>query len=408
MPRKPDRKPVSCEFFTWRVFQRNGVWYADGRGGEFNLGKHSLNTRDREEALSNLRLLDRKKAVKLGLATPQLKQGNGQEISIQKGWQLFMDHCNRPEVMGGVSQNTYKRYRAVRDKHAVQCEKNRIANWSQVTKQETEKYGQWLAHKNYADRSIYLELMLVKSVHLWLIDEKHVPESCRFKLSMRRPEGTDTYCYSQDEVRAMVEHCEANPEWDWLKNVIITLACTGLRISELAALRHSDVDLGVEYDHLTDERSSRRRQQMGNARRTKGRRSRALPIHPQLRKVLEGLENQPDGRLLHGPRGGKLKPDTVRRILIRDVLEPLKNQFPTPEGEIGFEHGRLHSFRHYFVSQSFLSGSSEGEIMEWVGHRDSKMVAHYRHLKNEDSQRKMQKINFLGTHETPDVTENNS
>ena len=147
---------------------------------------------------------------------------------------------------------------------------------------------------------------------------------------------------------------------------------------------------------------------MGNARRTKGRRSRALPIHRQLREVLEGLETQPDGRLLHGPRGGKLKPDTVRRILIRDVLEPLKEKFPTPEGEIGFEHGRLHSFRHYFVSQSFRSGASEGEIMEWVGHRDSKMVAHYRHLKNEDSQRKMQQINFLGTRESPDVREKES
>lgn len=250
--------------------------------------------------------------------------------------------------------------------------------------------------------------MLVKSVQQWLIDEKHIPESCRFKLPMRRPEGTDTYCYSQDEVRAMVEHCEANPEVDWLKNVIITLACTGLRISELAALRHSDVDLNSSSIHLTDERSSLRRQQMGNARRTKGRRGRALPIHPQLRKVLKGLERESDGRLLHGPRGGKLKPDTVRRILIRDVLEPLKDRFPTPEGEIGFEHGRLHSFRHYFVSQSFLSGASEGEIMEWVGHRDSKMVAHYRHLKNEDSQRKMQQINFLGTNESPGVQEKES
>ena len=308
--------------------------------------------------------------------------------------------------MGGVSRNTYKRYRAVRDKHVEQCEKNRITNWSQVTKQETEKYGHWLARKKYADRSIYLELMLVKSVQQWLIDEKLLPEFCRFRLPMRRPEGTDTYCYSRDEVKAMVEHCQANPNLHWLRDVIVTLACTGLRIGELVALRTSDVDLNANSIHLTDERSSRRRQQMGTARRTKGRRSRALPIHPELRKVLERLKPHLDGRLLHGPLGGKLKPDTVRRILVRDVLEPLKSQFPTPKGEIGFEHGRLHSFRHYFVSQAFLNGASEGEIMEWVGHKDSKMVAHYRHLRNEDSQRKMQQMNFLGTCETPDVKEN--
>jgi hypothetical protein len=37
--------------------------------------------------------------------------------------------------------------------------------------------------------------------------------------------------------------------------------------------------------------------------------------------------------------------------------------------EIGFEHGRLRSFRHFFVSQAFICGASEGEIREWVWHR---------------------------------------
>src|SRR5688572_24244490 len=94
MPRKLDRTPIQCEFFSWRIFQRNSVWYADGRRGEHNLGKHSLNTRDRDEALTNLHRLDRKKAIELDLATPVLDQGNGQDISIQQGWQMFLDHCN--------------------------------------------------------------------------------------------------------------------------------------------------------------------------------------------------------------------------------------------------------------------------------------------------------------------------
>ena len=161
-----------------------------------------------------------------------------------------------------------------------------------------------------------------------------------------------------------------------------------------------------QFDSLDRRAEQSRASANGTARRTKGRRSRALPIHPELRKVLERLKPHPDGRLLHGPLGGRLKQDTVRRILIRDVLEPMKSQFPTPKGEIGFEYGRLHSFRHFFVSQAFLNGASESEIMEWLGHKDSKMVVHYRHLRNEDSQRKMQQMNVLGTCETPDVKEN--
>lgn len=194
----------------------------------------------------------------------------------------------------------------------------------------------------------------------------------------------------------MIEHCRSDSKLNWLADVIIALACTGFRISELASLRTSDLDLKVGVIRLTDERSSSRRQRTGTARTTKGRRNRNLPIHPQLSKVLENLEPHPDGRAFHGARGGKIKPDTVRNVLIRDVIAPLKSRFPTPAGEIGFEHGRVHSFRHFFVSQAFLGGASESEIMEWVGHKDSKMVAHYRHLRDEDSQRRMNQINFLG------------
>jgi integrase len=78
------------------------------------------------------------------------------------------------------------------------------------------------------------------------------------------------------------------------------------------------------------------------------------------------------------------------------VIEPLKEESPTSPGEIGFEHGRIHSFRHFFCSQAFLGGASEGEIREWLGHAESKMVEHYRHLRNEDAQRKMEQINFTG------------
>lgn len=137
-------------------------------------------------------------------------------------------------------------------------------------------------------------------------------------------------------------------------------------------------------------------------RKTKGRRCRTIPIHSQLQKILENLKSHVDGRLFHGPRGGKLKPDTARNGLVRDVIEPLKARFPTPEAEIGLQHGRVHSFRHFFVSQAFLGGASEGEVKEWIGHQDSKMVAHYRHLHDEDSQRRMQQIDFFGSNNPVD------
>jgi integrase len=102
---------------------------------------------------------------------------------------------------------------------------------------------------------------------------------------------------------------------------------------------------------------------------------------------LEQLPRVPDGLLFHGPRSGRLKPDVVRRTLIDSVLEPLSSEFPTPDGEVGFKDGRLHSFRHYFVSTCILNGVPERTIMRWLGHSDSKMVDHYCHLFDDESRR---------------------
>ena len=118
-------------------------------------------------------------------------------------------------------------------------------------------------------------------------------------------------------------------------------------------------------------------------------------IHPVLAVLLKTLPHQADGFVLHAQRGGKLLARVVLQKFIDEVIEPLKARFPTTVGEIGFEHGRLHSFRHFFCSQAFLGGASEGEIREWLGHADSKMVEHYRHLRGDDAQKKMDQIKFL-------------
>ena len=393
MPRKPNEPPIVCEYFTWRLFRRAGVFYADGRVGKQNLGKHSLATRDRAEALRRLRLLDLRKAVEVGLADERALQP-ADTLSIPAGWGLYLDHSSRSPVLGGVSPATLKRYGAVRDRHVQYCAKHGILGWTDFDKGMIEKYGNWLTRK-YADRTVYFELTLLKSVNNWLIKSEKLPADAKLHYNLRKPQGTDTYCYTQQEVGVMIERCLSTTRLVWLAHVIIALAHTGLRISELAGLRWSDVDLGTGTIRVMDERSSKRKRKAGTARTTKSRGSRTIPVHRQFRTLLEGMERKPDGYVFHAQRGGRLRSRNVLHMFIHDVIEPLKERFPTPPGEIGFEHGRIHSLRHYFTSQAFLGGASEGEIKEWLGHADSKMVEHYRHLRGEDAQRKMDQINFV-------------
>ena len=130
-------------------------------------------------------------------------------------------------------------------------------------------------------------------------------------------------------------------------------------------------------------------------RNVKSSRSRSFPIYPDLLVVLQQLPRK-DAFIFHGPRGGRLKPDTVRNILIRKVIKPLSGRFPTSAGERGFEHGRLHSYRHYFCSTCANGGVPEQMLMRWLGHRDSEMVRHYYHVHDQEARRRMDSLDLLG------------
>jgi len=148
---------------------------------------------------------------------------------------------------------------------------------------------------------------------------------------------------------------------------------------------------------LVDETNSGRRRgaQKGKARTLKSGRGRTFPIQEELLPALRALPRHPDGSVFHGPRGGRLKPDVVRCVLIREVLKPMAGRFPTPEGEVGCGDGRLDSFRHFFCSLCANRGVSQRVVMRWLGHKDSRMVEHDDHLHDDEARRQMGRIKLF-------------
>ena len=51
MPRKPKKLKIAERYFTWLLGLRDGVYYADGRTNRPSAGRHSLGTKDYEQAL---------------------------------------------------------------------------------------------------------------------------------------------------------------------------------------------------------------------------------------------------------------------------------------------------------------------------------------------------------------------
>lgn len=270
-----------------------------------------------------------------------------------------------------------------------------IRNWDKFGTEMVNRYGTWLT-KKCAPRTFYFEMQMLISVCKWLIAQKFLAGKYRIHLRLAKPEGTDTYCYTQNQVQRMLEFCQQSPAGRWIHPVLIALATTGMCIGELISLRWEDIDFVAESIKVVDNRFSHKQRQMGTTRTTKGKRSRCIPLPPALKQVLSEMQRAPDGFVFHGAKGARLRDRRVLEIFRRKPREPLKKEFLIPQGGIGFSDGTIHSFRHDFVSECFRQGATEAEVMDWVGHRESQMVQHYRHLRPDDSRLRMQSLNFLG------------
>src|SRR5687768_5498457 len=130
MPAKRKKERVVGAHFVWLLGQRGGVFYADGRSNRPSPGRHSLGTREREEALSALKQLDLVKAVELGLADHSALAAPPELLALAEGRRLYTAHVTRPRVVGGARPSSAKRYRPVFDKFEQFARGEGITAWN--------------------------------------------------------------------------------------------------------------------------------------------------------------------------------------------------------------------------------------------------------------------------------------
>lgn len=403
MSKRGAEPPIQCPYYRWRLYHRGGIYQADGRSNTPPLKRYSLDTADKDEARKALIELDCVMAVRNGLAKPTPAGPSDQyALTLEEGRRHYEQHLKRPAVAQGVQPSTRKRYKAVLDKFLPFAERRGIKTWAGVTENLLNLYAAWLDGDGYAYRTQYLELTTIKQIIKFLSEKGVLPATVKINMTLPKARGTTTYCYTREQVDAMLEICYADERLHWLGDVIMGLIHTGMRISELGALKWADVDLEKNVIRLTD--TSRGGTRVGMAARTtKSHADRTIIILPSLAKLLRRLPQRRGGRVFHGPRGAKLSTNTVRNTLIAKVIEPLAVRFPTPEDEIGFRDGRVHSFRHYFCSSCADEGVPREMLMKMLSHKDSAMVAHYYHARENVARQVFGNLQFASV-DVPETT----
>lgn len=383
---------IECPNFSWKLFLRDGVYYADGRS--HGHGKPSLGTRKRPEAIESLFKLDRLVGVTLNskeepsAVSVHSAVASHIPISIKAGWDLYIDTKSVPIYLGGLKESSIRKYRGHSKRFIGYCKKKGIKDWANVTQKELEAYGVSLDGK-LAPVTIHDDLTMEISVSNWLIKQGHLPHTCKINWELVKPEGAEQYCYERDEVQRMLQTTRKFASRRWMYPMVFLLSHTGVRIGEALNLQWKDIDSKNQVIHIRDE-TYRKLPEGQNPRLVKAKKSRIIPTHDDL---MECIEKQKKDRVsdyfLPGKNGQKRPQNHTRDQFVKYVIQPLSKEFRTPEGELGFEHGRFHSFRHFFVSECFAAAIPECDIKDWVGHSDSKIVSLYRHIRSETAKANM-------------------
>ncbi len=159
------------------------------------------------------------------------------------------------------------------------------------------------------------------------------------------------------------------------ESIFTILADTGFRIGEVQFLTWKDVDCENNLLHVRAKEGWK----------PKDGDQRSVPMSSRVRAMLEQL---PRGSqwVVTAPASEKY-PTGDHKNLDRRALRTLKRVLR----RLGL-NGKIHTFRHAFLSRALIRGTPEALVRAWAGHVDWNILKLYRHIANSDSQAAMQRL----------------
>lgn len=229
--------------------------------------------------------------------------------------------------------------------------------------------------KTRADRSV-----TVKQLFKWAARARLIPSYTLSACSIPDPPPTTQPCFTPEQVAQLLSAADGHEG-----AMFAVMAYAGLRFGEVRDLMWPAVAMPPdEPGFISVERG-------GSNGSTKGRRSRRVPLHPELRRVLEKLPRS--GERVFYARSSKRFPRGDHPVGERRLLLSLKRLcrrlgFPDPE------QYKLHSLRHTFASMLARSQVSYKYALEFMGHRDSKILDLYYKQFDETAVKAIRTINY--------------
>lgn len=236
----------------------------------------------------------------------------------------------------------------------IEQEHNGAVYLDDIELRDLEGYLAQQKEKGSSAKTRSRQVSIFRSFYAYLFNRDLVEKDISRKLeSISYQEKERTYL-TPEEMETLI----ANIDHQLVKAATITMANTGLRISELCKLTLSDVDL---------------KKNLIQVRQGKGNKDRVIPINFKLKKELENYlkhirPKTTSSYFFATTRTGRLSRQTVNETLIETVAK------------LGWEkHVTAHILRHSFASNLVRNQAPLPAVQKLLGHSNLTVTSRYIH-----------------------------
>ena len=227
-----------------------------------------------------------------------------------------------------------------------------------------------------ADSTVVDEVVIIRQLTNFALSRQMIGADPLKGLKIPKRKRRPQPCWRPAEVEQILQ---AAPEA--YRPIFTILADTGFRIGEVQFLTWDDVDFENNLLHVRAKEGWK----------PKDGDQRSVPISARVRAMLERRPRR-SRWVVTAPASPKY-PKGDHKNLDRRALRALKRVLK----RLGLK-GKIHTFRHAFLSPALIRGTPEALVRAWAGHVDWNILKLYTHIANSDSQAAMERLSNVEGH----------
>ena len=354
---KSDRERIGEKVI---IYKRGKTWWAqyqfEGRQQRESLGTANIKEARRKALIIESNLLQ----GTLEIAPPPI----GVEETIEE-YLTFLQ-------VEGRAEKTVQDYRRILTCLAEMAKEKNRTKLTQVDLRFVDQYRKARHDAGRLGKTIYKETVVIRQLINFALQRDLLAKDPLKGLRNPKPKARSQPCWSAEEVERILEAAD-EPR----KSIFSVFADTGMRFGELQWLTWEDVDLDDAWIFIRSKPGWK----------TKTGESRSIPMTERVREIL--LQQPRTFRWVFTAVPSAKYPEGGNQISERRLLRSLKRLLK----RLGMPlEGKLHTFRHAFVSTALARGIPPTTVRALVGHLSAKTMDDYAHVHKNEIQAAIRKF----------------